>query len=115
MGTSLARGVASLDPDIEAVLVVLGDMPRVPVSVYRALTQAFDGAAERILVPTFEGGDGHPVLFGGAYFAALKQLEGDEGARRIRASNAAAVRRVEVGTPGILLDVDTPEGLRALK
>ena len=114
MGSSLACGVSRLGPEVTAVLVVLGDMPRIPAAVPQALIGAFSGDMDEILIPTCNGQPGHPVLFGRAHFAALVALAGDEGARSVVAAHPLQVRRVEVGEPGILLDVDTPSGLQAL-
>ena len=114
MGTSLACGVRGLSPGIAAALVALGDMPRIPASVPRMLVAAFSGDATEILIPTCKGQPGHPVLFGRGHFAALAALEGDEGARSVVARHGPKIRRIEVGEPGILLDVDTPAGLQAL-
>ena len=115
LGSSLASGVAALSSATAAVLVVLGDMPRIPAAVHRALAAAFTGDETEIWVPTFEGRPGHPVLFGRAHFAALAALNADEGARSVLAAQSAAVRRLELPEPGILLDVDTPESLQALQ
>lgn len=115
LGKSLASGVAALSQDITAVLVVLGDMPRIPAAAHRAVVAAFTGDETEIWVPTFEARAGHPVLFGRAHFAALAALNADEGARSVLAARPAAVRRLALAEPGILLDVDTPAGLQALE
>src|SRR2546422_10502356 len=41
-GTSLGRGVAALDPGVRAVLVALGDQPRLPPTVIPMLRAAFE-------------------------------------------------------------------------
>ena len=115
LGKSLACGVAALSSNTTAVLVVLGDMPRIPAAAHRAVVAAFTGDETEIWVPTFEGRAGHPVLFGRAHFAALSALNADEGARSVLAAQPGAMRRLDLAEPGILLDVDTPASLQALE
>ena len=57
-----------------------------------------------------EGQRGHPVGFGIEHRDALLALDGDTGAKSLLMSQH--VTRVDVGDPGILRDVDTPDDLR---
>ncbi|KQZ05786.1 molybdopterin-guanine dinucleotide biosynthesis protein MobA [Caulobacter sp. Root1455] len=110
MGASLGAAVAALSPEIEAVLVFLGDMPRVPAGLAQALldalTPGFDAAA-----PRFAGRRGHPVLFGRACFAALRGLSGDVGAREVLASIGERLALIDSPDAGVLFDVDRPQDL----
>ena len=110
MGGSIACGVQALSDEVDAVLIALGDMPRVAHSSLQAVLAAFS-ANDQIVVPSFEGRRGHPVLFGARHLGALRQLGGDTGAREILKQHAALVREVPVNDPGVLLDVDTPQDL----
>lgn len=108
MGTSLARGVGALPSDVVGVAIALADMPRVRPEHIARLVAAFDpehGAA--ICVPVFRGARGHPVLFAARFFAELKALDGDAGARTVIARHTASLCEVEVGDDGVLFDIDT--------
>ncbi|MDV6331617.1 nucleotidyltransferase family protein [Asticcacaulis sp. 201] len=107
MGASLALGVAALT-DVDGVFIVLGDMPRIDVDLYRIMAEALADAD--IVVPVHDGQTGHPVLFRAACFDALKSLSGDVGARAIIRSGQYRVRQVPAG-PGIHDDIDTPVDL----
>lgn len=117
MGSSIARGVSGVEaahhPD--AFLLCVGDLPGLRASAVRAVRDVFvrEGNADSIVVPTFEGSDGHPVLFGRSHAKALAALQGDLGARKILEANPSNVIRVPVADDGILRDVDTPEALGA--
>lgn len=112
MGTSIAAGAAALRPEIDAVLVLLGDMPRVTVADATAVLTAFDPAAGKtMVVPVHRKQRGHPVLFGRDQFPALVGLTGDHGARPILSSAPGRVVEVATANPGILVDCDTPEDL----
>jgi len=96
----------------EGVMVLLADMPRVTAGHVAALAAAF--RPDGICVPVFQGRRGNPVLLARRYFAEIQGLTGDKGARGLIAEHAEAVAEVVVADDGILIDVDTPEALRAL-
>ncbi|KIL99397.1 CTP:molybdopterin cytidylyltransferase [Paramagnetospirillum magnetotacticum MS-1] len=112
MASSLAEGVAALPEDAEGVMVLLADMPRVTSAHVAALIAAF--RPDSICVPVFQGRRGNPVLLSRRFFPSMRDLTGDKGARGLIAENALAVIEVAVADDGILIDVDTPEALRAL-
>jgi molybdenum cofactor cytidylyltransferase len=115
MSTSLRAGIEQLGGDIGGALVCLGDMPRVRPADLEALLGAFDPDGGRTLVvPTWEGRRGNPVLFAARYFPEMCALVGDVGARALLERHAAAVCYVPMGDHGVTLDVDTPEALAAL-
>lgn len=110
---SLVMGLGALPEGCEAVLVALGDMPRVKPSTIEALCAAFlDGAL--ICAPTYNGKRGNPVLWARRFFAEMRALTGDVGAKELLARHADEVTLVPVDDPGVLFDVDTEEALRAL-
>lgn len=113
LSTSLRAGLEALPADTDAALVALGDMPSVSAADIDRLIAAFDPAEGRsIVVPVHRGKRGNPVLWGAAYFAEMKALTGDAGAKRLLADYPEAVAEVELG-PGILTDIDTPADLAA--
>ena len=116
MGRSIASGVAALPAGLHAVLIALGDMPNVQLKTCHALLAAFTaGDAARIVLPTYEGQRGHPVVFGVDHFPALRALDGDTGARSILNAQAHEVLALAVTDPGVLLDIDTPDDLTRLE
>jgi molybdenum cofactor cytidylyltransferase len=115
MSTSLRAGIEHLGRTIEGALVCLGDMPRVRPEDLEAILGAFDPEAGRALVvPTWEGRRGNPVLFAARYFEEMCALSGDVGARSLLEKHAASVCSVPMGDRGVTLDVDTPEALAAI-
>ena len=115
LSTSLERGLAALGDDVDGVLVCLGDMPRTDPSHLDKLIAAFDPADGRsICVPTEGGKRGNPVLWGAEFFAEMKQVTGDVGARHLIGEHAQAVCEVPIDDEAIFVDIDTPEALTAL-
>ncbi|MCC7271716.1 MAG: molybdopterin-binding/glycosyltransferase family 2 protein [Alphaproteobacteria bacterium] len=115
LSTSLKAGIAALPADVDGVVVCLGDMPRVGAAAIDRLIAAFNPVEGRaICVPTAGGKRGNPVLWARRFFPEMTAVSGDVGARHLVAAHADQVVEVEVGDPGVLLDLDTPEALAAL-
>jgi len=115
LSTSLKAGLASLPPDVDGAVVLLADMPKVTAAMIDRLVGGFDPESGALLVvPTFEGKRGNPVLWDRRFFIEMMALAGDVGARHLIGEHAEQVAEVEAGDAGILIDVDTPEAYREL-
>jgi molybdenum cofactor cytidylyltransferase len=113
LSTSLRAGIAAVPPEADAAIICLADMPGVTREVIDRLIAAYrPEAGGRIVVPTFEGKRGNPVLWSRGFFEALGELQGDVGARHLIGENSDAVVEVEIGS-AVTLDLDTPEAMRA--
>jgi molybdenum cofactor cytidylyltransferase len=112
-GTSIATGVKALPPWTTSALIVLGDQPRTPPTVVPALLAAQQRSARAIVVPSYRGTRGTPVLFSSAVFGELGALRGDEGARSVVAAQPERVETVAIDAP-MPADVDTPEDFARL-
>ncbi|MCB2054034.1 MAG: molybdopterin-binding/glycosyltransferase family 2 protein [Geminicoccaceae bacterium] len=116
LSTSLKAGVAALPDDIDGALICLGDMPRVDAALIRRLVAMFKPTEGRaIVVPTFAGKRGNPVLWSTELLAEMQGLEGDVGAKHLIGLHEEAVVEVESGDGAGLLDIDTPEALDAYR
>lgn len=111
MATSLRAGISALPATVGAVLVLLGDMPRVKASTLRALIAAAQTPGVKAVVPAYAGRRGNPVLLKRALFPSIMALHGDSGARKLLDAAGDAVLVLEVDDPGVLADFDTPEAL----
>jgi len=112
MASSLRTGVAALGA-VDGAVICLGDMPWVRAADLDALIAAFDPTAGReICIAEHQGKRGNPVLWGARYFPEILRLTGDRGAKALLEEHAAAVVGVDVGHPGVLVDVDTREALK---
>ena len=116
LGTSLKAGIAAVPADADGAIVCLGDMPQVDHALIDKLIAAFDperGAL--VVVPTFDGRRGNPVVWSRRFFNDLMTIQGDIGARHLIGSYAEAVVEVPVAGEAALTDVDTPESFSAVK
>jgi molybdenum cofactor cytidylyltransferase len=115
LSSSLRAGVAALPADLDGVLVLLGDMPRVTPAHLDRLIAAFAPAEGRaICIPTHRAKRGNPILWDARFLPEMRTLDGDQGARGLIGRHADQVCEVEMPDDGVLLDVDTPSALAAL-
>jgi molybdenum cofactor cytidylyltransferase len=108
---SLACGLAELS-DCEAVVVTLGDQPRMSPDAIRRVISARDGESAAVRA-TYFGAPGHPVLLERELFESFRNVTGDHGARNLLLS--VQVREVPCDDLGGGEDVDTPAELDALR
>jgi molybdenum cofactor cytidylyltransferase len=116
LGTSLKAGIAAVPDNADGVIVCLGDMPQVNSVLIDQLLAAFDpGKGALVVVPSIDGRRGNPVVWSRRFFSDLMQIQGDVGARHLIGNYAEAVVEVPVAGGAALVDVDTPESLKAVK
>lgn len=107
MSASLRAGVDAL-AGCDAVVVVLGDQPRVSAEAVARIARARGGGALAVRA-TYAGVPGHPVLLEAPLLARVRELTGDRGARALLAE--VDVRDVACDGLGSPADVDTPAEL----
>ncbi len=115
LSRSLAAGLAALGADCQAALVCLADMPELDSDQMNRLLAAYDPAAGALIcVPTYAGKRGNPVLWDQVFFADMRRIQGDVGARHLIGKHAQSVIEVVMADRGVLFDVDSPEVLAQL-
>jgi molybdenum cofactor cytidylyltransferase len=114
MLSSVRCGLAALPPECTAALIVLGDQPGLTADVAARLWQAFQTADRGIVVPTAHGRRGHPLLVALRYHDEILARYEAVGLRGLLQAHPEDVHEVEVGTPRVLEDVDTPQDFERL-
>jgi molybdenum cofactor cytidylyltransferase len=107
MSTSIRRGLQELHPRCHGILIALGDQPFLKTRTINVLIHAFEQENGKIIVPSFRGKRGHPVIFDRRFKKELLNLKGDVGGRSIIESHPEEVRVVPVRSIGVVKDVDT--------
>lgn len=117
LASSLQAGLRQLTADIDAILVMLADMPLVQASTLEHLMLRFERAPDAIdaVAPIHDGRRGNPILIGRRLFARIKRQTGDVGARRLLSMPGVVIEHCEVADPGVTIDIDTLADLAALR
>jgi molybdenum cofactor cytidylyltransferase len=109
--SSIAAGLARIDPRCDVLVLLLGDQPGVRRETVAALLAGRGGAP--IAVCRYADGRGHPLAFGRALFPDLAGLHGDKAVWKLLDRHAAAAAEVPVAGP-VPPDVDTEADYRAV-
>ena len=110
MLTSIQAGIRALPPEAAAAVIMLGDQPFLRASVVDAVVAGFENGARGIVIPTFQGRRGHPVLIDLVkYREEVLAIEPLDGLRALMRAHPGDILEVETGDANILRDLDTPE------
>jgi molybdenum cofactor cytidylyltransferase len=112
MLSSLQAGLKAASVKAEAALIVLGDQPAVERSVVEELVGAYRGSHWHIVVPSYHMRRGHPLLISRKYWDEILALGTGQTLRDFLSSAGDAVYHVNMVTPGVLQDMDTPDDYR---
>ncbi|MGD0431848.1 MAG: molybdopterin-binding/glycosyltransferase family 2 protein [Acetobacteraceae bacterium] len=115
LAESLKAGIAEIPPECAGAIVCLGDMPLVTGRMIDRLLAVFDPDEGRsIVLPTFRGKQGNPMIWDRKFFPEILEISGDSGARFLVGQHAEAVAEVEMADDAVLRDFDTTESLATL-
>ncbi|MEN3325441.1 MAG: molybdenum cofactor cytidylyltransferase [Acidobacteriota bacterium] len=106
MGASIAAGVRELPESAQAILIALVDHPAVPPTVVSTLLESWNRGA-RLVIPTWQGRGGHPVLVDLSFKPELLTLSETGGLRALFDAQRHEVTRVPVASRFIARDMDT--------
>jgi molybdenum cofactor cytidylyltransferase len=115
LAESLKAGIAAVPPECAGAIVCLGDMPLVNGRMIDRLLAMYDPEEGRsIVLPTFRGKQGNPMIWDRRYFPEILGISGDSGARFLVGKHAEQVAEVEMADDAVLRDFDTTESLATL-
>jgi molybdenum cofactor cytidylyltransferase len=115
MASSLREGLAALDPGVDAALIVLADQPFIRSETFSRIVDRYRSSDAQIVIPTYRGFRGNPVLVDRSVFDEIMGLRGDIGCRAIFGSHSEGIIKVEVEDVGILLDIDDKADFERLR
>ena len=106
---SVRCGLVAMPKESAAAMVVLGDQPGITADVVADLIRAFHTTDCGIVVPTYKGKRGHPLLFAMHYRDEILTRHEGRGLRGLLDAYPEDVFELEVATAGVLEDIDLPE------
>ncbi|WP_306114519.1 MULTISPECIES: nucleotidyltransferase family protein [unclassified Roseovarius] len=92
--------------DADSMMILLADLPEIETADLTTMIRQFDGKTI-LRASDSDGRAGHPVIFPGRYFGALRGLAGDQGARVIMMGED--VMTIPLPDRRATTDLDTPE------
>lgn len=118
MTTSIQVGVAAASDKSDGYMICLADQPLMQAQDYDDIIERFELLYAHdprcIVVPTFEGQKGNPVIFSNVYRDAILGHKEMEGCKQIVRESGVHVYKVAMSKNHILKDVDTPEDYEKL-
>ncbi len=112
--SSLHQGLNKLGPDLDAVVVMLGDMVRVTEAMLAELVTAAQGSVAPLVVSRYGDVTAPPLLFRRALFGELLAWKGEGCGKPV--VQVHKHEAVYVDRPvALLADVDTPEDFAAVQ
>lgn len=107
MSTSIVTGLRLVDNKAQAVMITLADQPFICINIINSLIETFFHHNKGIVIPTYQGRRGHPVIFAVKYKEELLKLTGDIGGRQIIKRHSEDVVEMPVDSESINVDIDT--------
>jgi molybdenum cofactor cytidylyltransferase len=108
--TSIKTGLNALGADQPRALLLLNvDQPR-SADVIRSLLEEHESQGCLITIPTHNGKGGHPIILSPTLLDELRQIDEESfGIKAVVQRYLEATRRVEMDSPEVLWDLNTPE------
>jgi molybdenum cofactor cytidylyltransferase len=113
-GGSLHRGLERLPADVEAVVVMLGDMVAVTAEMLRGMVEAAAGSDAPLVVSRYGEVTAPPLLFRRALFPELLAWMGEGCGKAVVQRHRDEALFLD-WPPGALADVDTPQDFEAAR
>lgn len=92
-----------------AALIGLGDQPQIQERSVRLLCEAYSQTQSPLVVPSFHMRRGHPWIVARELWGEIIAMQSSQTPRDFLNVHAKDIQYVEMDTPTILADLDTPE------
>ena len=97
--SSYRVGIGALDPRSDAIMILLGDQPGVAPETINRVADEWRQGDGQIALASYQGRNGHPMLFARPLFDKLVGLHGDKAAWKLVDANPDLVRVVPFDRP----------------
>jgi molybdenum cofactor cytidylyltransferase len=114
MSSSIKRGVEAVSKESRACLFALVDQPQVGADIINHVIGTYEEAGPLIVIPTYEGRNGHPIILDAKLRDEILAIDPAEGLRQVVHAHSREVVRVEISTDAVLIDFDYPEDYRRI-
>ena len=109
MLSSIQAGLRAAPAETRHFVIALGDQPSLSPSLVRLLILEAQQKVGAIVVPSYSGRRGHPLILDAGYREEVLALDPERGLRELLQRHSDAVRHVIVPDEAVLADMDTPD------
>ncbi len=110
--SSIHAALRSLPPGTEGMLLCLVDHPLVSAALVNDLIERFYATQKLIVLPTYNGKRGHPIVFSSRLYEELLAAPMDIGARAVVWAHGNEIEEVPTNEEGTVLNLNDPEALK---
>jgi CTP:molybdopterin cytidylyltransferase MocA len=114
MISSLRIGLDHISPNAGAVVVALVDQPFIPAAVFKTIMKAWESSGADIIIPRHIGKRGHPILISRYVWRLCMEGPVSEGLHWVTHHRDVHVSDVDVRSPFVIKDIDSPEDYKNL-
>jgi molybdenum cofactor cytidylyltransferase len=106
MFTSVQAGLRALPKQTTIVLLGLCDQPRLKRATVEQLVNEFGDRHSKILIPAYDGRQGHPLMFRAEYAKEILAMDESLTLKHFLANHSDEIARSPVTDEGVLIDID---------
>lgn len=107
--SSIHAAIRSLPPGTDGMLLCLVDHPLVSAALVNDLIERFYAKQKPIVLPTYNGKRGHPIIFSSRLYEELLAAPMDVGARAVVWAHGNEIEEVPTNEEGTVLNLNDPE------
>jgi len=109
MFTSMQAGLRDLPKKTRIVMLAICDQPRLKRETVETLIEEFEKKRHKILIPSYNGRQGHPPLFRAEYAKEILAMDESLTLKHFYGEHADDIARLVVEDEGVLVDIDDRE------
>jgi molybdenum cofactor cytidylyltransferase len=109
MLSSIQAGLGAMPSHTAASLIALGDQPQIQAATVSSVVESYVESPAPLVVPSYKMRRGHPWLVDRSLWDELLRLSHTDTAREFLNRHASEIRYVEIDSPTVVQDLDTPE------
>ncbi len=115
--SSIQAAIRSLPEESSSGMILCPvDHPMVSAALVARLIAEFDASGKAIVLPTYRGRRGHPLIFRASLYPELLAASPEVGARQVVWAHAGEISEVSTEEEGVILNINDPATLeRALR
>jgi len=110
-----ARAALKYRPDLEALILCFVDQPLVQAETYAALLNAFQPDKDDVVIASYGGEHGHPIVLARLFLDRLLDETTAESLAGFIEGQQARRRYLDCDDPAVVQNVNTPEAYEALQ